>query len=217
VRRRCNVARSSGDDLVPRQILLWLWRLGPAALEAWPHLAVALFMAPAMAAPAKTPQRQRLGIKLPDRSECDFALLRFLFRREPFVPLTAPSAFFLASFAHESFRLLKPAFATSLGAPSPRAAGRGKIDVVLAMPKHPSYTNATKAFASTKTKGRRSAGRRNVLEPRRAKARQRAAQARSPLGAPPRFLSWRPNAATQPRPRFTRARITGVTRTVTCA
>ena len=64
-----------------------------------------------------------------------------------------------------------------------------------------------------KNEGRRSAGRRNVfgaaphhqmLPPDRASGAAAALRGRSPLGAPPRFLSQRPNALTQPRPRFTR-------------
>ena len=68
---------------------------------------------------------------------------------------------------------------------------------------------------SAKRRRGRSAGRRTVLgaaphdpmlPPDRVCGRGSASSGtRSPLGAPPRFLSRRPNALTQPRPRFTRA------------
>ena len=70
-------------------------------------------------------------------------------------------------------------------------------------PSHPSFAKPRK-LCLHKDEGRRSAGRRKCLGATPCEsAAARCAKARSPLGAPPRFLSRRPNAATQPRPRFT--------------
>jgi hypothetical protein len=48
--------------------------LRPAPLDAWSDIAAAVFVPPAIAAPAETPQRQHIGIQAPDRDERGFAL-----------------------------------------------------------------------------------------------------------------------------------------------
>ena len=86
-----------------------------------------------------------------------------------------------------------------------------KSNAVPATHPRPSFATPVPKIASKQKKGRRSADRRTIHWPRHTlrrchpKMRGRGSGligGRSPLGAPPRLLSQRPNALTQPRPRF---------------
>ncbi len=71
----------------------------PAAVEARPNVADARLVAPARAAPAEAPDRQRFAIEAADRGERSVALRRLLVGCQAFVEQAASFGFF-ASFRH---------------------------------------------------------------------------------------------------------------------